>query len=85
MDQKNGEFCLLQSIRKLPEKYGKVLFYKTYFEESNISWKSLIWSEDKIITEFRKQNGLVWFLVKCTKTARKVRNGVILQNLLRRE
>ena len=42
-----------QSARELPENQEKVLFYETYFEESNINRKSLIWSHYKIITKFR--------------------------------
>ena len=30
-----GEFGYGQSVQKLPENSGKVLFYETYFEESN--------------------------------------------------
>ena len=37
-----GEFGFKQSLRKLLENLGKVLFYETYFEESNINRKSLI-------------------------------------------
>ena len=52
MTKKIGEFSLGQSVRKLPEKERKVLFYKTYFEESNIDRKPLIWSKDKIKMKF---------------------------------
>ena len=47
-----GDFGLWKSVQKLHENQGKVLFDKTYFEESNINRKPLIWSEDKIITKF---------------------------------
>ena len=50
-----GELGFEQTGRKQPEKYGKVLFYKTDFEESNINWKPLIWSKYKIITKFRQK------------------------------
>ena len=50
--KKMGEFGFGHSVRKLLENYGKVLFYETYFEESNINWKPLIWSQNKIITKF---------------------------------
>ena len=33
----------------------KVSFYETYFEESNINRKPLIWSQDKIIKKFRQK------------------------------
>ena len=63
-----------------------MLFYETYFEESNINQKPLIWSHDKIIMKFgQKQNWRVWFWAKCTKTAQKLRKIVILRNLIRRE
>ena len=32
-----GEFYFGQSVQKLAENKGKVLFYETYFEESNIN------------------------------------------------
>ena len=46
-----------------------MLFDKTYFEESNINKKALIWSQDKIITRFGQKNEQVWFWAKCMKTA----------------
>ena len=43
--QKNiSEFGFGQSVRKQPENYGKVLFYETYYEESIINQKTLIWT-----------------------------------------
>ena len=33
------DFCFGQGIRKLPEKEGKLLFYKTYFEETFVLGK----------------------------------------------
>ena len=38
-----SEFGIGQSVQKLPENLGKVLFYETYFEKSNFNWKPLIW------------------------------------------
>ena len=32
-----------------------MLFYETYFEESNINQKPLIWSKYKIITKFKQK------------------------------
>ena len=32
-----------------------MLFYETQFEQSNINRKPRIWSQDKIITKFRKR------------------------------
>ena len=81
-----GEFGFGQSVRKLPENYGKVLFYETNFEDSNINQKPLIWSHNKIITKFgKKKNGWVWFWAKCTKTARKLRKRVIFGKFLPRQ
>ena len=64
-----GEFSFGQSVRKLPENYGKVLFYETYYEESNINWKHLIWSQDKIVTKFGQKKWASFVWVKCTKIA----------------
>ena len=47
-----GEFGFGLSVRKLHENKGKILFYETYFEESNINWKPLILSKYKIIMKF---------------------------------
>ena len=55
-----------------------MLFYETYFEESNIKRKPLIWSSDKIIKKFGTKKLRVWFLAKCKKTARKLRKNVVL-------
>ena len=79
-----GEFDFGQSIRELPKNKEKMLFYETYFEERNINRKPLIWSHDKIVMKFEQKNGCVMFWAKCTKTARKLRKSVFLQNLLRR-
>ena len=32
-----------------------MLFYEAYIEESNINWKPLIWSQDKIRTNLDKK------------------------------
>ena len=47
-----GEFGFWQSVQNLTENYAKHFFYGTYFEESNINRKPLIWSKYKIITKF---------------------------------
>ena len=47
-----GDFGFWKSVRKLAKNYEKLLFYETYFEESNINWKAFIWSHYKIITKF---------------------------------
>ena len=47
------DFGFGQSVQKLSENYGKVLFYETYFEESNINRKPLIQSRDKRVMKFR--------------------------------
>ena len=50
-----------------------MLFYITYFEESNINRKPLIWSEDKIITKFgQKKMGELGF-VKVYKNCPKIK------------
>ena len=55
-----------------------MLFYETYFEESNINKKPLIWSQDKKITKFGQKKWRLWFWGKCTKTTQKLRRSVIL-------
>ena len=50
--KKMGEFGFAQSVRKLPENEGKVLFDKTHFGDSNIIRKQLIFSQDMITTKF---------------------------------
>ena len=50
-----GEFGFRQRVQKLPKNKGKVLFYETYFEQSNINRKPLIWSQDMIITKFGQE------------------------------
>ena len=50
--KKMGEFGFRQSVRKQTENCRKVLFYESYFEESHINQKPLIWSHDKIIMKF---------------------------------
>ena len=52
-----GKFCFGQSVRKLLENYGKMLFNETYFEQINMNRKPLIWSQDKIITKFGQKTG----------------------------
>ena len=47
-----GELGFQQSVRKLLENLGNVLFYETDFEESNINRKPLIWSKYKMKTKF---------------------------------
>ena len=71
MTEKVGEYGFAQSVRKLYENYGKVLHYETYFEESNINKKPIIWSQDKIITNFGQNNGRVWFWKSVRKLPEK--------------
>ena len=68
----------LAKHKKTAQNYGKMLLDKTYFEESNINRKPLIWSQDKIILKFRQKNERDWFLGKCTKTTQKLGKSVIL-------
>ena len=62
--KKIDEFGFGQSVRKLPENEAKVLFYETYFEESNINRKLLIWSNYKIIMKFRPKKWVSFVLEK---------------------
>ena len=89
MDKKKiDEFRFGQSVRKLPGNYGKVLFYKTYFEESNINWKPLIWSKHEIITKYGPKKWVSFILGKVYENYAEIKekcyfrkhtsNGVIL-------
>ena len=66
-----GEFGFGQSVRKPPKNYGKVLFYGTNFEESNINMKPLIWSKDKIIKKFGQKKWVNLVLGKVYKNCPK--------------
>ena len=68
-----GEFCFAQSIQKLPENKGKLLFYETYYEESVINQKHLIWSQDKIITKFGQKKWASLFSAKVYESCMKVK------------
>ena len=52
LDKNMREFGFRQSVRKLSETWGKVLFYKTFFNVSNINRELIIRSKHKIITKF---------------------------------
>ena len=43
--RKNGRLWFWEKCTKLHENEGKLLFDETYFEESNIKRKPLIWSQ----------------------------------------
>ena len=68
-----GEFGFGQSLRKLSKNQGKVLFDETYFEDSNIKWKPLIWSQDMIITKFGQKNWLSLVLGKVYENYPKIK------------
>ena len=50
-----SEFGFRQSVRKLLENEGKMLFYETYFKESNINRKPLILPQDRIVMKFGRK------------------------------
>ena len=50
-----------------------MLFYKTYFKESNINWKPLIWSKYKIITKFEPKKWASLVLGKVYKNCPKIK------------
>ena len=50
--KKMSMFCYRQCVLKLPENEEQVIFHETYSEESKINQKSLICSQNKIITKF---------------------------------
>ena len=68
-----GEFGFGHRVRKLPENDGKVLFYETYFEESNINWKPLIWSHYKIIMKFRPKKWVSFVFKKVDENCSKIK------------
>ena len=55
--KKSVSFVSWQSVQKLSKTLEQVLFYETYFEESKMDRKPLIWAEDKIITKFGQKKG----------------------------
>ena len=57
-----GRFGFGQSVQKLLKNKGKVLFYESNIDESNINLKPLIWSKYKIIMKIGQKNGQVWLL-----------------------
>ena len=64
-----------QSVRKLPKNKKQVLFYETYFKDSNIDWKPLVCAQHNIIMKFgQKKNKRTSFREKCTKIAKKIKN-----------
>ena len=73
MDRKNGEFGFGQSVLKRAENLEQLLFYDTYSEESNINWKPLIWSHDKIITKFGQKKLASLVLGKAYESCRKIK------------
>ena len=70
-----GEFDFFKSVQKLPVNLGKVLSYETYFEESNINWKSLIWSSDKKITKFGRKKWVSLVSGKVYKNYPKIKKN----------
>ena len=75
------EFGFGKSIRKLSENFGKVLFYKTYFTESNINRKPLIWSNDKIITKFGQKKWVSLVFYKVYEKFLKIKKKCYFTNL----
>ena len=67
------EFCFRQSVQKLPEIQGKVLFWETYFEVSNINRKLLICSQDKIIMKFWQKKWVSLILGKLYENCPKLK------------
>ena len=77
-----GEFGFAQSLRKQNENEGKMLLDKTYYEESNINRKPLIWSQDKIITKFGQKKWARLVLAKVCDICSKVRVKCYLTKLI---
>ena len=76
-----GEFGIRQSAWKLPENKGKVLFYETYFEESNINWKPLILSKYMIITKFKPKRLVSLILGKVYENCLKIKEKCYVTKL----
>ena len=70
-----GEFCFRQSVRKLPKNLGKVLSYESYFQKSNINWKSLIWCKYKIITKFGAKKYASFIFGKVHESCPKIKEN----------
>ena len=68
-----GEFGFGQSALKQPENLGKVLINETYFEESNINQKPLIWSKYKITTKFGQKYWAIVFFVNVHENCLKIK------------
>ena len=52
---------------------GKVLYYKIYFEESNINQKPLIWFKDKIIVKCGQKKLASFVLGKVYENCAKIK------------
>ena len=70
-----------QSVRKLSENYRKMLFYETYFEESLINQKPLIWSKDKILTKLGQTKWASLALEKVYENCTKIKEKLYFSKL----
>ena len=60
----------------------KILFYEINFEESNIKWKLLILSQDKIITKFEQKKWASLVLRKVFENCTKIKEKCYLTKLI---
>ena len=75
MNKNNGRVWFWAMYTKIKEK---VLFYETYLDKSNIKWKPLIWSQDKIITKFGQKKWASFALGKVYKNCPKAKEKCYL-------
>ena len=73
LDKKKGVCYFGQSVRKLHENYGIVLFYETYSEVGIISQNPLVWSHYKIVTKFRPKKWVSFVLEKVYENCPKIK------------
>ena len=76
-----GEFGFGQSIQKMYENYGKVLFYETYLEKNNINGKPLFWSQNKITTKFVQKKWVSFIFDKVYENYPKIKEKCYFMEL----
>ena len=59
-----------------------MLFYETYFEESNINRKPLIWSQDMIITKFGQERWMSFVLGEACENYTKIKEKCYFMKLI---
>ena len=81
MIKKNEQVWFWAKFSKIARKLRKVLFYETYFKESNIDWNPLILSQDKIRMKFGQKKWMSLILGKVYENWPKIEEKCYLMNL----